>query len=255
MPDYPASMPEVNHVAPVPRRIRAVLGGQVVVDTVAALYVWEWPHYPQFYVPLGDIADEALSSQDEVTETSRGEVRMHTLRASGLVRRSAVQVLARSPIEGLTGTARLVWGALDRWFEEDEEVFVHPRDPYTRVDALRSTRTVRVELEGVLLAESPAPVMVFETGLPTRYYLEPTGVHFEHLVPSTTATACPYKGRTSGYWSADVGGTMSEDVAWTYSFPTGPLLAVAGLVAFLNEKVDVFIDGVAQPRPSTHMGR
>ena len=110
-------------------------------------------------------------------------------------------MITDSAIEGLKGTVRFEWGALDAWFEEDEQVFVHPRDPYTRVDALRSNRRVRVELDGVVLADSASPVMVFETGLPVRYYVNRTDVRFEHLVPSDTVTSCPYKGMTSGYWS------------------------------------------------------
>ena len=126
---------------------------------------------------------------------------------------------------------RFDWEAIDAWFEEDEEVFVHPRNPYTRVDALRSTRTVRVELDGVVLAESTSPVMVFETGLPTRYYVNRTDVRWEHLVATETVTSCPYKGRTTGYWSITIGDTVYEDLAWAYDFPTRQLLPIAGLVA------------------------
>lgn len=148
--------------------------------------------------------------------------------------------------------ARFEWSALDEWYEEDERVFVHPRDPYTRVDALRSTRQVRIELDGTMLAESDSPVLVFETGLPTRYYLNRSEVDFTHLVPSETVTACPYKGTTSGYWSADIDGTTYPDVAWTYDFPTRQLLPIAGLVAFYNEKVDILLDGQRLDRPTTH---
>ncbi|WP_260428776.1 DUF427 domain-containing protein [Micromonospora globispora] len=129
---------------------------------------------------------------------------------------------------------------------------MHPRNPYARVDALRSTRSVRVELDGVVLAESTSPVLVFETGLPTRYYLNRTDVNFGHLVPSATTTACPYKGRTSGYWSVRVGDTVHPDLAWSYDFPTGALLPIAGLIAFYNEKVDLTVDGERLTRPKTH---
>jgi uncharacterized protein (DUF427 family) len=152
----------------------------------------------------------------------------------------------------LDGYVRFDWEALDAWFEEDEEVFVHPRNPYTRVDALRSTRRIRVELEGVTLAESSSPVLLFETGLPTRYYLNRTDVDFTRLEPSATVSACPYKGRTSGYWSIRVAEALHEDLAWAYDFPTAGLQAVAGLIAFYNEKVDIFLDGQELPRPSTH---
>jgi uncharacterized protein (DUF427 family) len=130
-----------------------------------------------------------------------------------------------------------------------------PRSPYARVDALRSTRTVRIELDGVVLAESASPVMVFETGLPTRYYLDRTAVHFEHLEPADTVTACPYKGRTSAYWSIRVGGQLYPDLAWAYDFPTRQLLPIAGMVAFYNEKVDVILDGELVERPTTHFFR
>jgi uncharacterized protein (DUF427 family) len=161
-------------------------------------------------------------------------------------------VYTDSAVAGLAGTVRFDWDAVDAWFEEDEEVFVHPRSPYTRVDALRSTRQVRVELDGVVLASSPSPVMVFETGLPTRYYLNRTEVNAEHLVPTGTVTACPYKGKTSGYWSVRVGETVHVDLAWAYDFPTRQLLPIAGLIAFYNEKVDIFVDGERLGRPVTH---
>ena len=141
---------------------------------------------------------------------------------------------------------------MDAWFEEDEQVFVHPRNPYTRVDALRSTRAVRVELDGVVLAESACPVMVFETGLPTRYYLNRTEANFDHLIPTQTQTACPYKGITSGYWSIRIGETVHPDLAWAYDFPTRQLQPIAGLIAFYNEKVDIFLDGELLDRPKTH---
>lgn len=147
---------------------------------------------------------------------------------------------------------RIDWAAFDAWYEEDEQVFVHPRDPYTRVDAIRSTRPVRIELEGVVLAESSSPVMVFETGLPTRYYLNRTDVRFEHLQPSETVSSCPYKGQTTGYWSFVADEKVHEDVAWAYDFPTAAVQPIAGLIAFYNEKVDVFLDGELLERPRTH---
>jgi len=136
--------------------------------------------------------------------------------------------------------------------EEDEQVFVHPRDPYTRVDALRSTRPIRIELDGEVLAESGSPVLVFETGLPTRYYLNRTEVNFTPLVSTSTATACPYKGITSGYWTAQIGEASYPDIAWTYDFPTRQLLPITGLVTFYNERVDITLDGQPLTRPVTH---
>jgi uncharacterized protein (DUF427 family) len=185
----------------------------------------------------------------------RGTARLHGLRVGEVTRPSSARIYGDDALEGLAGTVRFEWAALDSWFEEDEEVFVHPRNPYTRVDALRSTRRVRIELDGEVLAESAAPVMVFETGLPTRYYLNRTEVNFEHLVPNGTVTACPYKGQTSGYWSVQVGETTYPDLAWAYDFPTRQLLPIAGLIAFYNEKVDVTLDGELLPRPVTHFSK
>ncbi len=249
---YPASLPVPEHTEPVPRRIRAVLDGETVLDTVRALYVWEWPHYPQYYIPLADVNMAVLVDEDHPRKLKRGTARQHGLRVGATSKPGAAGVYGADAAPGLSDTVRFEWSALDAWYEEDEQVFVHPRDPYTRVDAIRSTRTVRVELEGTVLAESGSPVMVFETGLPTRYYINRTEVDFSHLVPSDTVTQCPYKGTTSGYWSVNAGGAVQADLAWSYDFPTRQLLPVAGLVCFYNEKVDVFLDGVGLPRPTTH---
>ncbi len=251
MTDYPAPPVEANHVEPVPRRIRAYLGGQAVLDTTQARYVWEWPAYPQYYIPLRDVLGGALVDEGTTEETPRGDVRIHGLRVGNLERPHAAQVFGAAKVAGLDETVRFEWSAFDAWFEEDEQVFVHPRNPYSRVDSLRSSRTVRVESHGVVLAESSSPVLCFETGLPTRYYLNRTDVDFTKLVPSDTVTACPYKGTTTGYWSALVDGRTHPDIAWTYDFPTRELLPIAGLIAFYNEKVDLFLDGIALERPDT----
>jgi uncharacterized protein (DUF427 family) len=249
---YPPAVTVVNQVAPVPRRIRALLAGETVLDTTSALYVWEWPYYPQYYIPLSDVRRELFTSEGNTKATRRGTVELQTLSVGETTRPRAAQVLSESPIEGLSGTVRLDWNSMDAWFEEDERVFVHPRSPYVRVDALRSTRPVRVELDGIVLAESQSPVMVFETGLPARYYVDRTSVNFKHLIPTDTVTACPYKGRTTEYWSVRANGKVHPDLAWTYDFPTRQLLPIAGMIAFYNEKVDVYLDGHKLERPRTH---
>ena len=127
----------------------------------------------------------------------------------------------------------------------------HPRSPYARVDAIRSSRHIRVELDGVVLAESAAPVLLFETGLPTRHYIQRTDVFFAHLERTDTVTHCPYKGTTSDYWSARAGERVHRDVAWSYAYPDVAVAAIAGLVAFYDEKVDTFLDGVPVTRPRT----
>jgi uncharacterized protein (DUF427 family) len=251
MAHHPQPITEVNHIEPAPRRVRGELGGQFVFDTTRALYLWEWPFYPQYLIPADDIASEFV--RDGATHhLSRGEVISVDLSVGESTRRSAGSRYVHATVDGLDGFTRFDWSALDAWYEEDEQVFVHPRNPYTRVDALRSTRRVQVRLDGVTLAESPGTVMVFETGLPTRFYFDRTAVDFTHLTPADTVTSCPYKGQTTGYWDAQVGETRVADLAWSYDFPTLALGPIAGLVAFYNERCDVVIDGVLQPRPETH---
>ena len=252
MTGYPLSLAVTNQMAPVPRRIRAYVGGRVILDTTSAVYVWEWPKYPQYYIPIADIDASVLVDENHDQKLSRGTARRHGLRVGDISRPGALRVYGVDSIPGLNGMARLEWDAVDAWFEEDEQVFVHPRDPYTRVDALRSTRHVRVELDGVVLADTTSPVLVFETGLPTRFYINRTDVVFGHLEWSDTVSACPYKGTTSGYWTALIGERVYKDLAWTYAFPTRQLLPITGLIAFYNEKVDTIVDGVLLERPVTH---
>ena len=250
-PDYPAMIAEVDRVEPVPRRVRAVLAGRTVVDTTRALYVWEWSGYPQFYIPVSDVATDVLVDEQHTQRLRRGVARRHGLRVDGTERPACARLYTETEIPGLTQTLRFDWDAMDAWYEEDEQVFVHPRNPYTRVDALRSRRPVRISLEGVVLAESDTPVMVFETGLPTRYYVDRNDVDFSHLRRTDTESQCPYKGRTSSYWSIRIGDTLHADLAWAYDFPTRALSPIAGLVAFYNEATDITLDGEMLQRPVT----
>jgi uncharacterized protein (DUF427 family) len=252
MRDYPVGVVPVDHVEPVPRRIRGVLNGVTVFDTTRAVYVWEWPKYPQYYIPLDDVDREVVVDEDHSERLRRGSARRYGFRVGKVEKKGVAHLFAGDKIEALAGMMRIDWAALDAWYEEDEQVFVHPRDPYTRVDAIRPTRPVRIELHGVVLAESSSPVMVFETGLPTRYYLDRTEVRFEHLQPSETVSSCPYKGQTTGYWSFVADGKVEKDVAWSYVFPTAAVLPIAGLIAFYNEKVEIFLDGELLERPRTH---
>jgi uncharacterized protein (DUF427 family) len=249
--DYPETTTARGRVEPAPRRVRGFLGSELVFDTTAARYVWEIPYYPAYYVPLADVRTEFLRDEDHPQQVQFGPSRLHSLVGAGQVHESAARVFDAGSDSPVAGTVRFEWDAL-RWFEEDEPIYVHPRSPYTRVDALRSRRHVRVELDGVVLADSHSPVLLFETGLPTRYYIDPTDIAFEHLEPSSTQTVCPYKGTTSGYWSVRVGDALHADLAWTYHYPVPAVGQIAGLVAFYNEKLDIAVDGVALSRPQTH---
>jgi uncharacterized protein (DUF427 family) len=155
-----------------------------------------------------------------------------------------------SPIEELRGLVRFEWQALDEWLEEDELVYVHPRSPYSRVDILSSSRRVQVLVDGVELADSSHPHILFETGLPPRYYLPLADVRTELLAPSEKVSQCPYKG-TATYWHAQVGDQRYDDFVWMYRSPLAESAKIAGLACFYNEKVDLIVDGVPQERPRT----
>lgn len=236
-------------IEPSAKRVRAYLGGQAVADTVRPVLVWEKPYYPTYYIPAADVLAK-LEVDGTSHSPSRGDAETYTVIAGD--RRAAAAALryAQSPIEELRDLVRLDWDAMDAWFEEDEEVIVHPRDPYTRVDILASSRRVRVELDGVTVAESTHARLLFETGLPARYYLPKPDVRMDLLTHTDTATQCPYKG-TAEYWSISVNGTEHRDLAWSYPAPLPESQKIAGLVAFYNEKLDIYVDGVLQGRPRT----
>lgn len=189
-----------------------MIGDEWVIDSTAVVYYWEHPYYPKFLVPVADIRTDVVPDE------------------------------ALKVVDGTRPDHRLVtWQAMDRWFEEEEEVFVHPRNPYVRADAIRSNRPVRVELNGAVLADAPGSVIVFETGLPPRYYLDKASIDWSLLTSTDTESRCPYKGTTSEYWNATVGGEEVTDIAWSYNFPTIPITPIAGLVAFYDEKVELTV--------------
>jgi uncharacterized protein (DUF427 family) len=233
------------------KRVRAYLGGEPVADTTRPVLVWEVPYYPAYYFPLADVRTELLEADGGgVHSPSRGDARTFTVRAGGKEAPGAALRYEDSPVEELRDLIRLDWKSMDAWFEEDEEVFTHPRDPYTRVDILPSSRHVRVEVDGTTLAESTSPRLLFETSLPVRYYLPKTHVRMDLLVPTETETNCPYKGQAE-YWSVRTGDGVREDLAWSYRTPLPESQKIAGLIAFYNEKVDIYVDGVREERPKT----
>jgi uncharacterized protein (DUF427 family) len=233
------------------KRVRAYLGGEAVVDTIRPLLVWEKPYYPTYYFPIADVRMELLEADGGVEHSpSRGDAETFTIRAGGKEALGAALRYQDSPIDELRDAVRLEWDAMDAWFEEDEEVFTHPRDPYKRVDILPSSRHVRIEVDGVTVAESNSPRLLFETDLPTRYYLPKTHVRMELLEPTATESHCPYKGQAE-WWSVRAGDKVHEDLAWSYRTPLPESQKIAGLVAFYDEKVDVYVDGVLQERPRT----
>jgi uncharacterized protein (DUF427 family) len=231
---------------PSAKRIRAYLGGELVADTTRPVLVWEVPYYPTYYFLVEDVRLDLLQPDGGADHSpNRGDGRTFTIRAGGKEAAGAAVRYEDSPNEELRDLIRLEWDAMDAWFEEDEEVFIHPRDPHTRVDILPSSRHVRVEVDGVTIAESGSPRLLFETGLPVRYYLPKTHVRMDLLTPTDTVSRCPYKGQAE-YWSVRAGATVHDDLAWSYRTPLPESERIAGLISFYNDKVDLYVDGVVQ---------
>jgi uncharacterized protein (DUF427 family) len=230
-----ADLPTPPRIEPCRKRVRAYLDGHLVVDSARPLLVWENPRYPTYWFPEDDVradlrpAAEGPLRSDVVAGAAGGVI------AQGAARRALPETAA------LGGHVAFDWGSMTEWLEEDEPVYVHARDPYTRVDVLPSSRHVTVSLEGQVLADSVRPTLLFETGHRPRYYLPLSDVATERLEPSDTVSACPYKG-TAAYWSVRIGDARYPDLAWTYRTPLPEVQKIAGLVCFYDERVDLTVD-------------
>ena len=159
------------------------------------------------------------------------------------------------PIEGegvvdVRDYVAFYWDKMDSWFEEDEEVFVHARDPFTRIDCLKSSRHVKVSISDCVVAETSAPVILFETGLPPRYYIPKQDVEMALLRKSEKLTRCAYKGEEH-YYSVDINDQITHDLAWFYRYPTSEASDVANHICFPQGKVDIYVDGVLLEKPKT----
>jgi uncharacterized protein (DUF427 family) len=247
-------VPEGVRIEAAAKRVRTYLGGEQVADTTRPLLVWELPYYPTYYFPAADVRTELLEADAGLAQSeSLGKGTTWTVSAGSKQAPGAAVRYEHAPVEELREMIRFEWAAMDAWFEEDEEVFTHARDPHTRIDILASSREVRVEVDGVTLAQSASPRLLFETGLPVRYYLPKPHVRLDLLELSETVTHCPYKGQAES-WSARVGEHLYENLAWSYPTPLPESQKIAGMIAFYDERVDLFIDGARADRPSTKLG-
>lgn len=236
-----------------PKRVRVYLGGRLVADTLRPALVWENPYYPSYYIPAADLHAKLEPTGAARTSARLGEGTAYDVVVDGVTAPGAALRYPESPVAQVRELIRLDWNAMDEWFEEDEPIYVHPRSPYSRVDILSSSRHIRVEIDGVTIADSRTPRILFETGLPARYYLPLTDIRMDLLTPSDTHTSCPYKGNAD-YWNVRVGDTEYPDLVWIYRTPTPESQKVAGLACFYNEKVDIYLDGELQERPKTPFG-
>lgn len=220
-----------------------MLGDHVIGDSKRMMLLRGAGHLPVYAFPREDVVLDHLMPADSAT----GRPGRWTVRSG---ERAADAAAWDTASAGLEGHIAFDWAKMDAWYEEEEEVFVHPRDPYHRVDVLASSRHVRIKLAGEVVAESGRPHLLFETGLPTRYYLPREHVRMDLLEPTDTTSRCPYKGIAS-YWTARVAGGVHPDIAWSYSAPVPECPKVKGLIAFFNERADIHLDGELQPRPET----
>ncbi|KAI0460581.1 DUF427-domain-containing protein [Xylaria acuta] len=246
-----------------PKRVRIQLGGRFVADTTRAVYVWEHPYYPTYYVPLSSFEAGVLSYPGSTGGGEKG-YSLATLSVSDGSSTDRVVVFSNDGDDNdgsgvLAGLVRVEFGAVDAWFEEDARVDIHPKDPFKRVDVVFSSRPVRVLASGTQVASANSCFHLYETGLPVRFYLPVTSVSAEFLRHSDTVTACPYKGEANYYdivvvKDGEEGGKGEErlkDVVWYYKNPKLECAAIAGCLCFYNEKVDIELDGKTLGRPKT----
>ncbi|NUR89967.1 MAG: DUF427 domain-containing protein [Nonomuraea sp.] len=231
---------------PAHRRVRTFYNGVAVADSAEAVLVMQAKHMPVYYFPAADVRWDLLKASGTVRDGKT----LLDLRVGERAARGAGWTL-----DSLPDHVAFYWKTMDAWFEEDEEVYVHPRDPYHRVDVMHSSRHVVVEMFGQVVAETRRPCLLVETGLPQRWYIPKQDVRMELLVPSQTTSQCPYKGRAR-YWSVRNDERLMHDVAWSYQFPVPECPKIENLVCFFDEQADaVVVDGVRQERPTTAWSR
>jgi uncharacterized protein (DUF427 family) len=241
---------EWRYLEPSPRRIRGIVGDEVVVDSGQPMLFFEHGQLPRYYFPREDVRSELLIPTGH-TKFTEGKGTAHffdLVVGDGRVTRAGWTYESdHEPTPDLRPYVAFYWRAMDRWLEEDMEAIGHARDPYHRVDAVPSSRHIRVLLDGDVLAETNRPVVIFETGLPARWYLPREDVRAE-LEPSDLQTVCAYKGYAS-YFSARTADGLRENLVWTYREPRRDAEPVRDLVCFFNEQADIEVDGVVEERP------
>ncbi|KAF7562881.1 hypothetical protein G7046_g1249 [Stylonectria norvegica] len=273
-------------VLPTTRRVRVIHNHTFIVDTVKAVQVWEHDYYPQYYVPLSELKNctwkdkhvvEAGKGNGDEAATAVVEVTVSAQNGIAEAKTDRVIRFADTPsLEKLAGLVRLEFGSMgsfasmqcnamscfqdssltlypwvpDQWLEEDSPIYVHPKDPFKRIDTLPSSRTVEVRVAGRTIAKTSSSIHLFETGLPPRYYLPWGAVDQSVLRKSELITKCPYKGEAE-YFHIELGDSELRDVVWYYRLPTHESAAITGLLCFYNEKVEILLDGELQEKPKT----
>ncbi len=233
------------YVESCPRRVRVVFAEETIADSTDVQLLHPPGRTPTYLFPPRDVRTDLFEPNGrQRSDSGMGAATYWDVRIGD--RRATEGAYSwRDPPAGASAIAGLVafdWDSMDGVFEEDEEVFVHPRDPYTRIDVLRSSRRVQIRLKDTLVADSTEPRMLIESGLPVRWYLPRENVRTDLLEPSYTTTRCPYKG-VAHYWSLRLDGRLEKDILWTYPEPFHDAEAVQGLLCFVDDRVEMEVDG------------
>ena len=253
-PGFEKNLDYVVRFEPSPRKVRVEFNGQILAESTHMMLMKETRHVPVYYFPLDDVAMEFLTQTDHKSHCSyKGDASYWTVNVGDRSAENAVWAY-RAPYDetaAVKGYASFYWRAMDHWYEEAEEIFVHARDPFKRVDVMKSDRHVEVIVGGEKIADSREARFLFETGFPTRYYIPGADVRTELLSPTEQQTSCPYKGDAI-YWSAKVGDRLFEDIVWGYPEPLPECTKIKDLYCFFNENVDaVIVDGEEVPKIET----
>ena len=236
------------------RRVRVVFADVTIADSKRVMLYHEFGRLPVFYFPMEDIRMDLLEPTEyHSTSPLKGQASYWTLRVGDRVAEHAAWSYPHAFPGGpeMQGYMAFYWNKMDAWYEEDERIFAHARDPYKRVDILPSSRHVRVVLGGVTIAETWHPRLLVETGLPIRYYIPEQDVRMDLLEPTETITHCPYKGQAT-YRSARVGERVFKDIVWAYREPLPECTPIASYLSFFNERVDaIYVDNELLLRPKT----
>ena len=237
---------------PIQRRVRAMLAGVTIADSRKVMLMLENRRLAVYYFPVNDVRiDLFVPTRFSSSHPGKGEASFFSVKVGERTAETAAWRYLQPERGDLKDYVAFYWHLMDQWFEEDDEVFVHPRDPYHRVDVLNSSRHVKVVVGGVVVAETDRPRLLFETGLPTRYYIPKLDVRLDLLTPTSSVTRCPYKGKAS-YWSVNVNGKEFTDIVWGYPAPIPECPKIENLLCFYDEKVEaVYVDEELQPKPVT----
>jgi uncharacterized protein (DUF427 family) len=234
--------------------VRVVFNDATVANSHRVMLLQEAGRLPVFYFPFDDVRQDLLEATEHHTSSPlKGEASYWSVRVGDRVAENAAWSYPNPPAHGpgVAGYVAFYWKLMDSWYEEDERAFAHARDPYKLVDTRQSSRHVRVVLGGETIADTRRPLLLFETGLPVRYYIPEQDVRMDLLEPTASASQCAYKGQAS-YWSARIGDRTYKDIAWTYRAPLALVAPIANLISFFNERVDaIYVDDELAEKPHT----